>query len=81
MRNKKGDIICTYLNSDAEELMTIRVNYKDDGVLKIDLKQFSGFKTKEPDLFINEIVNGLFDYVFNFCDGDEPETINVQKIV
>jgi hypothetical protein len=41
MRNKKGDIVCTYLNSDSEELMTTRVNYNNDGVLKIDLNQFT----------------------------------------
>lgn len=76
----KGDIIKTHLNGNNKILSSIRVNL-NNGVVKVDLKQFNDYNTSDNDLYVDEILENLFDYTFNFCDGEEVDHIENTIIV
>lgn len=77
----KGDIIRTHFNEKNEILSSIRVNVDKYGVVKVDLKQFKGYNTSDNDLYVGEILENLFDYTFNFCNGEEVDHIENTIIV
>jgi hypothetical protein len=78
---KKGDIVRTYLNENKEILSCIRVNVNKYGVVKVDLKQFKDYDPNNNDLYVNEIIENLFDYTFDICTGEEVDHIDNTIIV
>lgn len=73
---KKGDIVRTHLNENNKILSSIMVNVNKYGVVKIDLKQFEDYNPNNNDLYVNEILENLFDYTFDICTGEEVDHID-----
>ena len=78
---KKGDIVKTFLNEKNEILSSIRINISKNGIIKIDLKQFKDYIPTDSDLFVDEIIENLFDYTFDICSGGEVEYTNKSIVI